>query len=107
MGPTAVFRIQDVRVLLTSRATYDWSDEQLRCAGLEPLMQKFIVAKNPMNYRLAYGEIASAMVILDTPGPTPPTLRHVDFKKLQRPWFPLDDRIADLKPTVLSRRNIN
>ena len=102
MGPTAVFRIQDVRVILMSRATYDWSDEQIRCVGLDPLMHKFIVAKNPMNYRLAYGEIAKAMIILDTPGPTPPTLKHVDFQKLQRPWFPLDDQIQGLKPTLLS-----
>lgn len=101
MGPTVLFRIGPVVVLLMSRATYDWSDEQIRSVGLDPSQFKFIVAKNPMNYRLAYGRIAKSMIILDTPGPTPPTLRHVDFRKLQRPFFPADSDIPELQPVIL------
>ena len=41
-----------------------------------------------MNYRLAYGTIAQAVFVLDTPGPTPPTVRH--FVRRSRPFFPLD-----------------
>jgi microcystin degradation protein MlrC len=101
MGPTAIFRIGPARVMITSRATYDWADEQIRAVGLDPMKTKFIVAKNPMNYRLAYGSIAKSMIILDTPGPTPPTLKHVTFKKLHRPYFPADVDIPGLQPTVL------
>lgn len=104
MGPTAVFCIGAVRVIITSRATYDWADEQIRSVGLDPSQAKFIVAKNPMNYRLAYREIAKAAFVLDTPGPTPATLKHVRFKKLSRPYFPADADIAGLQPTVLSSR---
>ena len=101
MGATAVFSIGSIRVIVMSRATYDWADEQLRAVGLRPGDAKFIVAKNPMNYRLAYGEIAKAMIVLDTPGPTPATLRHVVFKKLQRPYFPADPEVPNLQPTIL------
>jgi len=101
MGPTAVFTIGSIRILIMSRATYDWADEQLRTVGLEPTEQKFIVAKNPMNYRLAYGAIAKAMIVLDTPGPTPATLKHVRFKRLARPYFPADADIPDLQPIIL------
>jgi microcystin degradation protein MlrC len=101
MGPTAVFRIGSVRVILMSRATYDWSDEQIRAVGLDPLAVKFIVAKNPMNYRLAYGAIAKSTIVLDTPGPTPATLKHVKFQKLRRPYFPADSDIPGLEPTIL------
>ncbi|MEO2036384.1 MAG: M81 family metallopeptidase [Planctomycetaceae bacterium] len=101
MGRTTVFRIGKVRVVIMSRATYDWSDEQIRAVNLDPASAKFIVAKNPMNYRLAYGNIAKAMMILDTPGPTPPTLRHVRFRKLARPYFPADVEIPGLKPAIL------
>jgi microcystin degradation protein MlrC len=103
MGPTAVFAIGPVRVIVMSRATYDWADEQLRAVGLDSTEAKFIVAKNPMNYRLAYGAIANGIFILDTPGPTPATLRHVKFQKLQRPYFPPDSIIANLQPTILGR----
>ncbi|QDU09799.1 MlrC C-terminal domain-containing protein [Gimesia aquarii] len=101
-GPTAVFCIGSIRVIIMSRATYDWSDEQIRTVGLAPLDAKFIVAKNPMNYRFAYGTIAKAIFVLDKPGPTPATLKHVRFKKLQRPYFPADLNIPGLQPSILN-----
>ena len=54
-----------------------------------------------MNYRLAYGGIARAVLVLDTPGPTPATLTHVQFDKLQRPYFPADPEVPGLQPTIL------
>lgn len=101
MGPTAVFRVRSVRVVIMSRATYDWADEQIHTVDLDPAEAKFIVAKNPMNYRLAYGAIAKAVIVLDTAGPTPATLKHVRFKKLRRPYFPADAGIPGLQPTIL------
>lgn len=101
MGPTAVLSIGALRVLITSRATYDWKDEQFQSVGLAPEEAKFIVAKNPMNYRWAYGTIAQKTIVLDTPGPTPATLKHVKFQKLGRPYFPADLDIPDLEPTLL------
>ena len=103
MGPAAVLDIGAVRVLIMSQATYDWADEQFQSVGLDPRAAKFIVAKNPMNYRHAYGDIAQAIFVLDTPGPTPASLRHVKFEKLQRPYFPADADVPGLEPTVLSR----
>ena len=105
MGPCAVLQIGAVRVLVTTHATYDWADEQFRTMGTDPARAKFIVAKNPMNYRLAYGDVAKALFILDTPGPTPPTLRHVRFRRLERPYFPADVDIPGLVPTVLRKES--
>jgi len=101
MGPSAVLRIGAVQVLVASHATYDWMDEQYRSMGMNPSEAKFIVAKNPMNYRQAYGTIAKAIFVLDTPGPTPPTVRHVQYKNVRRPYFPLDTDIPGLTPTIL------
>ncbi len=103
MGPTAVFCIGAVQVIITSRATYDWMDEQIRTVGMDPAQARFIVAKNPMNYRQAYGVIAKGVMVLDTPGPTPATLKHIRFKKLRRPYFPADAEIPGLQPSILSR----
>ena len=105
MGPTAVFSIGKARVLITSRATYDWSDEQYRSVGLEATAAKFVVAKNPMNYRLAYGAVAKETYVLNTPGPTPATVRHLEFKKLERPFFPADHDIPGLQPTILKHES--
>jgi microcystin degradation protein MlrC len=100
MGPSAVFEKNGIHILIMSRATYDWRDEQFRCVGLDAASAKFVVAKNPMNYQMAYGGIAKAAFVLDTPGPTPPTMRHYSYKNLHRPYFPADQEIPGLEPTI-------
>jgi microcystin degradation protein MlrC len=101
MGPSAVLAVGGVRVLITTFATYDWRDEQYRAVGLDPAGAKFVVAKNPMNYRMAYGAFAKAVYVLATPGPTPATVKHVRFENLARPYFPLDEEIPGLAPVIL------
>ncbi len=106
MGPTALVRLSDaVHALITSHATYEWRDEQFASVGVNALQFKFIVAKNPMNFRLAYGPFAKAAFILDTPGPTPPTLKHVKFHNLQRPYFPRDEHIPHWAPRIVRSRS--
>lgn len=100
MGPTAVFRIGEVQVVITSYPTYDWNGEQFQSLGLDASGFRFVVVKNPMNYRMAYGSIASEVFILDTPGPTPATVRHLTFQRLQRPYYPADAEIPSLRPCV-------
>lgn len=100
MGPTAVLGVGAVRVLIMSRPTYDWKDEQFRSVGLDAAASKFVVVKNPMNFRFAYEGLSRAAYILDTPGPTPATLRHVAFGRLKRPYFPADQDIPGLRPRV-------
>ena len=102
MGPTAVLGAGRIRVLVNTHATYDWADEQFRSVGIDPLAARFVVVKNPMNFRNVYADAAAAVFILDTPGPTPASVRNVPFRKLQRPYFPVDVDIPDLQPTILS-----
>ena len=101
MGPSAVLTIGAIQVLIATHGTYDWADEQFRSMEMYPPDAKFIVVKNPMNYRLAYGEIAKAAFILDTSGATPATCRHLPYKHLKRPYFPIDTEILGLTPTIL------
>ena len=100
MGPSAVLRVGAGRILITRHATYDWADEQFASMALDVGEAKFVVVKNPMNYHLGYGDIARAAFILDTPGPTPATLRHVRYAQMQRPYFPADQDIPNLVPRL-------
>ena len=104
MGPSAVLVVGGIQILITTFATYDWRDEQFLAVGLDPAAAKFVVAKNPMNYRMAYGDFAAAVYVLATPGPTPATVRYVHFENLARPYFPLDEEIAGLEPVILRGR---
>ena len=100
MGPSAVLHVGSLQVLIATYATYDWADEQFRSVALDIRSAKFIVVKNPMNHRLGYAGISKAAFVLDTPGPTPATLRHVHFKNVQRPYYPADLDIPELEPVV-------
>jgi microcystin degradation protein MlrC len=104
MGLSAVLAIGAIRLLIMSHPTYDWADEQFRAAGLDARFAKFIGVKNPMNFNFAYRDIAKASFVLDTPGPTPATTRVLPYKRMQRPFFPLDDDIPGLSPTVFVNR---
>lgn len=100
MGPTAVLHVSSIEVLIASHATYDWNDEQYRSVGLDARRAKFVVVKNPMNFNMAYGGFSKAHFVLNTPGPTPATMKHANFTRMQRPYFPADDDIPGLKPRV-------
>ena len=55
-----------------------------------------------MNYRNAYGSTAKGIFVLDTPGPTPASVKDVSFSRLQRPFFPADPDIPGLTPEILT-----
>ena len=103
MGPSVRLRIGSVQVLICTYPTYDWADEQYRSVGMDTRNAKFIVVKNPMNYRIGYEGMFTEALVLDTPGPTPPVLRHVRFTELQGPYFPAQEEIPGLCPVVLRR----
>ncbi len=103
MGPCAVLECGPVRVLIATHATYDWADEQFRCAGLDARSAKFVVVKNPMNHRLGFAGVYRERFLLDTPGPTPAVLHHVKYQRLQRPYYPADRDIPGLTPRILRR----
>ncbi len=101
MGPTALFAIGSIRVLITTHATYDWADEQWQALNIDPRQTRFVVAKNPMNFHNVYDEVAAATYILDTPGPTPASVKNLPFQHLKPPFFPRDQDIPNLKPLIL------
>ena len=101
MGPSAVLECGSAHILITTYGTYEWRDEQFRALNMDIEGAKFIVAKNPMNYRQTYNEIAKGEFVLDTPGATPPTLKHFTYHNVPRPYFPLVSDIPDFTPTVL------
>ncbi len=101
MGPSAVVERGGTKILIATHATYDWADEQFQSVGLEARAAKFIVVKNPMNYRLGYAGLFKSAFILDTPGPTPAVLHNVPFRNLKRPYFPADREIPRLTPRIV------
>ncbi|MFN0056238.1 MAG: M81 family metallopeptidase [Planctomycetales bacterium] len=105
LGPAACLQVGTVQILIATHSTYEWCGEQYDLLEMDARQSKFVVAKNPMNYRMAYGAFARGAFSLDTPGPTPATLRGRKFRRLQRPYFPADPEIPDLTPRVACGTN--
>ena len=101
MGPSATLMLGTVQVLITTNSTYDWADEQFRRMGMDTRRAKFIVVKNPMNFRLGYAGVYKERFVLDTPGPTPATLLHIQYQRLQRPFHPFDKDIPNFSPRIV------
>ena len=100
MGPSAKFACGSVEILISTHPTYDWADEQYRSMGMETSSAKFIVVKNPMNYRVGYEGRYKEAFVLDTPGSTTAILSSLDLPNWKRPYFPKDREIPGLTPAV-------
>jgi len=102
MGHSAVIQSGQIEICIATHPTYEWCGEQLASLGIDTTDAKFVVVKNPMNYHMVWP--SAKAFVLDTPGPTPATIRHLPFKRLQRPFFPLDQEIESLQPVVYRGR---
>ena len=96
MGPTALVSIGNIQILVSSFGTYEWNCEQFLSFDLKLGEYKFLVVKNPMNYKNTFSHIKN-IYILDTAGPTPATCKHLRFKKMFT-YFPkqLDLKFEDV-----------
>ena len=100
MGPSAKLRAGSVEILISTHPTYDWADEQYASMSMDTRAAKFIVVKNPMNYRIGYGGRFSEAIVLDTPGPTTAILQNIHYHRLARPYFPKDRGVAGFQPKL-------
>lgn len=90
MGPTAVLKVDEVLLVLTSRKSMPGDLQQLRSLGIEPAEQQIIVVKAAVRWRGGYGPIARQAIHVDTPGLGSVNLQSFHHRSVRRPIFPLD-----------------
>jgi microcystin degradation protein MlrC len=95
-GPVAVMNVSGIDVILTSTRISFEDPAQLRCLGLEPLDYRIVVLKRgylttPFQVMNLAGFRGSPRAILAfTPGATNCDLTQMEFRRLNRPAYPLD-----------------
>ena len=104
MGRSVVLQTGSLQLLVMSRPTYDWADEQYRSLGLDPRQAKFVCVKNMMNFRVGYGDIMKAFLVVAVPGPTPADMSMLPFRRIRRPVYPLDAMPETVEPEITVRR---
>jgi microcystin degradation protein MlrC len=90
MGPTAVLRVGELRIVVPTYASYEFADEQYRIVGIDIREMRLAAFKNPMNFRQFLDE-DTGWVMVSGAGPTTPSLESVDWKVKPRPFWPCDN----------------
>ncbi|MGI8689227.1 MAG: M81 family metallopeptidase [Thermomicrobiales bacterium] len=91
MGPTAVFDVHGVEILLTTKRVQPTDLEIFRSQGIEPTTKQILMVKSNVHFRAAFTPIAAEIIDVDTPGLTTPHLDQLPYQRLQRPIFPFDE----------------
>jgi microcystin degradation protein MlrC len=91
-GPSAVLETAGGQVVvLTSERVQNTSLEQFHALGIAPERMQVIVAKGVNAPRAAFAPIATAIVLVDTPGVTSADLSRFTYRHRRRPLFPFED----------------
>jgi len=91
-GPSAVFKVGGVEVVLTSKRFQNYDRMYFRHLGIEPAERAVLIVKSAQHFRAAYGPLASEVVVVDAgDGTTSHDLEGLTYENLRRPIWPLDD----------------
>ena len=91
MGRGAVIRAGNVCVLLTERTGPGSTPKLYETAGLDPKTFGIVVAKSPAGFRAEYEPFAAGMELADCPGAASPHWKRLNFFRVNRPLWPLDE----------------
>ncbi len=90
MGRTVVLDCNGIDLVLMERKTLPFDAQQLRSLGIEPADKNIIVVKSAIAWQAAYGDLARAVIYVDTPGICTANLQTLRYQNVRRPIFPLD-----------------
>jgi microcystin degradation protein MlrC len=90
MGLTAVVRHEGLHLVITSNSCFTIDPEIYRAVGLDPLNAQIVIVKSAGQFRSGYSDIASEIILLDSPGMSSDRLETYDFTRVPRPLYPLD-----------------
>jgi microcystin degradation protein MlrC len=90
MGPTAVFEIGSVQVVVISRNAEPFDLGCFLSVGIDPARKKYLILKSRIHYRMSFRKIARHELLCSGVGVTSSDNRLFEFRKVRRPIFPLD-----------------
>lgn len=91
MGPSAVFKIGGVELVLASKRYQNYCLTFFSSLGIDPRQRAVLAVKSMQHFRAAYQPIAGEVLIVDEGnGITSGDIAKLPFKHVRRPIFPLD-----------------
>ncbi len=90
LGPTAVFRVGGVDIVVASKRLQCTELETFTHAGIDPAEKAVVAVKSMHHFRAAFEPIAAAVLIVDAGALATKEYARLPYKNLRRPIFPLD-----------------
>jgi microcystin degradation protein MlrC len=91
MGPSAVLRIGNIHIIVTSRTGPHFAPQLFEAAGIDPFAAQLLVAKSPCGFRAAYQARAKKVLVVRAPGCAPSDFWQYPYANIPRPLWPWDD----------------
>lgn len=89
-GESAVLEADGVTILVRERKVMPFDRQEIEVMGIDPAACRILVVKSALAWRAAYGELARAVIEVDTPGICTARLETLPYRRVRRPIEPLD-----------------
>jgi len=89
-GPTAVFRVKGIDILVVTLNEQMLDLQQVRAFGIEPKRLRFLVVKSMQHFRAAFEPVAGKVIVCDSGALATPQAHLRPYSRVRRPVWPLD-----------------
>ncbi|MGE5640711.1 MAG: MlrC C-terminal domain-containing protein, partial [Clostridia bacterium] len=91
MGTSAVLDTGRVEIAVVSRQVEPFDIAAFRCVGIDPSAKRYLMIKSRVHWRAGLGHLANAVVECAGTGVCTSDYSQLQFRKVRRPAYPLDD----------------
>jgi microcystin degradation protein MlrC len=92
-GTTAVFEVNNITLVVTTRPVHLYDRSLFLAHGLDPRHFDVVVVKSPHCQPHMYAEWCARLISVDVPGSTSANLPTLGHTRCRRPIFPLDTEV--------------
>ncbi|MBN34492.1 MAG: microcystin degradation protein MlrC [Rhodospirillaceae bacterium] len=89
-GPTAVFRVDGIDILVVSNLMQITDLQQFLAHGIDPSEKKTVALKSMQHFRATYEPLAEKVIVCDSGALATPDFTRFTFRNARRPMFPFD-----------------
>jgi microcystin degradation protein MlrC len=88
-----VIRADDIEVLVVSVAAQMLDLQQFRSFAIDPQQKAVVALKSMQHFRADFEPIAERVIVCDSGALCTPRYRLLEYRKVPRPIFPLDEEL--------------
>jgi microcystin degradation protein MlrC len=89
-GPTAVFRVEGIDILIVTEREQMLDRQQLYAFGIDPTTKATLALKSMQHFRAAFEPIAGQVIVCDSGALSTPNMARRPYRNVRRPIWPLD-----------------